>query len=122
MKSIMQTKKDHCYICEALYDDPFPKITEEHHIFMGTANRRMSERYGLKVYLCHEHHRTGKKAVHRDRNMCLWLMGQGKIVFKRTYPDLKFRDIFGKEFVCVEEQERGESQSKEPGFRLLEEA
>lgn len=121
MKSIMQTKKDQCFICNMLYNDPFAKITEEHHIFMGTANRKLSEAYGLKVYLCVMHHRTGNKAVHRDRNMCLWLMGQGKIAFKRRYPNLEFRDIFGKEFVFDEPAEEVQPESTEPGFWFVEE-
>lgn len=56
MKSIIQAKKE-CYIC-GLYAP-----VEEHHIFFGTANRKMSEKYGLKVYLCEEHHR-GTIGVH----------------------------------------------------------
>lgn len=98
MKSIMQTKKRECYICKMLNDDPFPKETEEHHIFYGTANRKLSEKFGLKVYLCLMHHRTGKNAVHMDKNMDIWLKGQGQIAFKKKYPDLDFRQIFGKNY------------------------
>ena len=36
---------------------------EEHHIFFGTANRKLSEKDGLKVWLCQYHHR-GTKGVH----------------------------------------------------------
>ncbi len=56
MKSILQDKKE-CFIC-GLY---FP--IEEHHIFFGNPNRRISEENGFKVYLCSEHHR-GDFGVH----------------------------------------------------------
>ena len=54
-KSIIQKKKE-CIICNSLN-------AEEHHVFFGTANRKLSEKYGLKVYLCAEHHR-GTRGVH----------------------------------------------------------
>lgn len=96
MKSIMQNTKDQCYICLKLYDDPFPKITEEHHVMKGTANRRLSEKYGLKVRLCIPHHRTGKNAVHNDAKMCHWLEREGQERFEEVYPERDFREIFGK--------------------------
>lgn len=56
MDSIMQNKK-RCYVC-GLYAP-----VEEHHIFFGNPNRRISEENGFKVYLCQEHHR-GMIGVH----------------------------------------------------------
>lgn len=50
MDSIMQNKK-RCYVC-GLYAP-----VEEHHIFFGNPNRRISEENGFKVWLCAEHHR-----------------------------------------------------------------
>ena len=47
--SILQSERC-CYFCESVIG------LEEHHIFAGVANRRISEKYGLKVWLCHEHH------------------------------------------------------------------
>lgn len=55
MKSILQNKKE-CYVCKT-------KLVEEHHIFFGSANRKLSEQDGLKVWLCPEHHR-GQRGVH----------------------------------------------------------
>ena len=52
-KSIMQHEKE-CYICRKLVGAgvPLPGAgLEEHHIF-GAANRKLSEHYGLKVWLC----------------------------------------------------------------------
>ena len=53
MKSIMQTKKE-CYVCRELVgtEMSLPDTgLEMHHIFGGTANRKLSEKYGLKVWL-----------------------------------------------------------------------
>ena len=48
MKSIMEPKGcKTCYACGREGID-----LEVHHIFYGTANRRLSEKYGLKVHLC----------------------------------------------------------------------
>ena len=46
------------------------KNVEGHHVFYGTANRRLSEQYGLKMWLCAEHHR-GTNGIHNNREMDL---------------------------------------------------
>ena len=56
MRSIMQTRKE-CYVC---YDTSNLEI---HHSLYGTANRKLAEKDGLKVWLCAEHHR-GDYGVH----------------------------------------------------------
>ena len=56
MKSILQSKKE-CYICFSTNN------LEVHHCFFGSANRKLSEQDGLKVWLCYEHHR-GTNGVH----------------------------------------------------------
>lgn len=56
MDSILQKEK-RCYIC-GLHSP-----VEEHHIYFGNPNRRISEENGFKVYLCMEHHR-GTLGVH----------------------------------------------------------
>ena len=73
---------------------------EEHHIF-GGPNRKLSEKYGLKVYLCPEHHQFGEDAVHKNPNTGYdYLLKQiGQDTFDRVYPYLDFRLIFGKRFV-----------------------
>lgn len=56
-KSIMQTKKE-CYVCGTTFN------LHSHHVLFGTANRKLAEQDGLKVYLCWEHH-EGTNGVHR---------------------------------------------------------
>ena len=60
-KSILQSEKE-CWFCGA------QSGLEEHHIFAGVANRKISEKYGLKVWLCHRHH-TGDGGAQYNREL-----------------------------------------------------
>lgn len=80
-KSIMQEEKE-CYICHTTQN------LEKHHVF-GAAYRKKSERDGLTVYLCHNHHNEPPEGVHHNRkNMDalrahaekLWLDWYGKTI------------------------------------------
>ena len=103
-KSIMQGTKE-CYICRQLLNEQgiFKQLTpynlEEHHIMHGTANRKVSERYGLKVYLCIPHHRTGDNAVHRCRDMDLYLIRKGQARFEQLYSPEEWMSAFGKNYI-----------------------
>ena len=93
MKSIISTNEK-CYVCETTIN------LHDHHIFFGVSKRTLSEKYGLKVYLCYEHH-EGTNGVHGRNgdklNRALKKLAQKK--FKETYPNLSFIEIFGKEEV-----------------------
>lgn len=90
-KSIIQTEKE-CYICRTT------RNLHCHHIFYGTANRRMSERYGMKVWLCQEHH-TGQNGVHFDRQLDLLVKTVAQGVFEEKVGDReKFIEIFGRSY------------------------
>ncbi len=65
MKTVLQTEKE-CYVCQTTYN------LQDHHILFGTANRKQSEKYGLKVWLCQEHH-TGSRGVHFNKDLDLHL-------------------------------------------------
>lgn len=103
MKSIMQEKDGTCFLCKLLEEDDSIKPTEEHHVFGGrNGNRDLSERYGLKVYLCKFHHTVGPEAVHgaqrNDLNVeILHKLGQQHFKFK--YPNEDFVKIFGKNYL-----------------------
>lgn len=97
-KSILQEKDGVCYLCMTLHDDfRIHKSLHEHHIFSGTANRRLSEAYGLKVYLCPEHHEDGPEAAHKNKIVRLLLEETAKRAFEKAYPGKGFREIFGRE-------------------------
>lgn len=108
MKSIIHDKDSRtCYLCATVKFDYSEKTNlEEHHIFGGNPNRRLSEKYGLKVYLCPEHHRTSNEAVHRpDRN---WyqrsLQITGQKYFETYYPHLDFVKIFGRNYYTEDDK------------------
>ena len=101
MKSIMHDKRDGtCYLCMLLHDDYGRRQTQEHHVFYGTANRKLSEKYGLKVYLCMEHHTYdgGTEAVHRNHDVDMKLKEMAQTDFETRYPELSFRALFGKTY------------------------
>lgn len=84
MNSIIQEEKK-CLICRSPY-------VEEHHCFYGTANRKLSEKYGLKVYLCHDHH-TGDRGVHFNPKLDDKIKGIAEEKFCEVYP-YNFRRLF----------------------------
>lgn len=93
MKSIIQKEKE-CYICGTNV------WLEEHHVF-GGANRKISEKYGLKIWLCHRHHNEMPDGIHFDK----WLRNRVKQdtqrLFMKHYSKTKeeFREIFGKSYL-----------------------
>ena len=92
MKSIMQEDKDICYLCKG-------RATEEHHCIYGTANRKLSEKYGLKIYLCPYCHRISKLAVHKNYFTDIKLKQEAQHRFNEVYPNLNFLQIFGKNYL-----------------------
>ena len=100
MKSIMQKKDGRCYLCELIDQDYSRKeYLEEHHVIYGTSARKLSEKYGLKVYLCEKHHRTGgMDAVHQNPLLSSMLKDKAQRIFEEVNPDLSFNEIFGKNY------------------------
>ena len=109
MKSIMQTKKE-CYVCRKLVGEkiPLPDVwLEMHHIF-GASNRKLSEKYGLKVGLCHRHHNEPPDGVHFNAELMQQLHEEGQKAFEKAYPELRFRSHFGKNY--LQEEEKNETE------------
>lgn len=77
MKSIIQTEKE-CFICHCRTG------LESHHCF-GGANRKISEKYGLKVWLCGYDHRDNKNGVHNNADKMLRLKQQAQKTAMRHY-------------------------------------
>lgn len=128
-KSIMHRKEDKtCYLCMKLHHNYSRHGNlEEHHVMYGGQNRRISEKYGLKVYLCINHHTYdgGPEAVHRNDAIRRLLEKDAQRAFEKAYPELNFREIFGKN--VLDESERQQVCQKPAagipdGFITLEEA
>ena len=62
-------------------------------------NRKKSEEYGMKVYLCLEHHREGPEAVHRNHDTMRLVQQEGQRAFHLVYPEIDFRKEFGKNYL-----------------------
>lgn len=59
--------KQECFICGRT------GALHRHHVFFGSANRALSEKYGCWCYLCPEHHNMGRHSAHLDRRIDLFL-------------------------------------------------
>lgn len=93
-KSIM-TNDTSCFVCGL----PYP--VHKHHIFYGTANRKLSERYGCWVYLCPRHHNMSMYGVHSDTLLDLKLKRMCQETFERHYnvSRERFIEIFGRSYL-----------------------
>lgn len=92
MKSILQDEYE-CIVCRTTLD------LHEHHVIGGSANRRLSEKYGLKVWLCYRHHNGSDVGVHFNRELDLRLKRFAQAKFEETHTREEFRAIFGKSWL-----------------------
>ena len=93
MKSVLQNKKE-SYISGSTYN------LEEHHIFFGTANRKVSEKNGLKVWLTSEEHR-GTYGVHGKfgRDLDIKLKQDAQRKYEETHTREEFIKLIGKNYL-----------------------
>lgn len=101
-KSIMQTtdQRNRCYLCYHMYGIEWTaRALEEHHVMFGTADRKISDDYGLTVMLCPEHHRTGEQAVHRSRMTNMLLRAMAQEAFEKEYSHEKWMELFGRNYL-----------------------
>ena len=90
MKSILQSRKV-CWVCGN------PNV-EEHHVLYGSANRKKAEKFGLKIYLCQEHH-TGRTGVHFNKTLDEILKKFAQTKFEETHSHEEWMDIFHKNYL-----------------------
>ena len=92
-KSIIQEDRAHCFICGMNANlEPL----DEHHVYPA-ANRKNSEKYGLKVYI----HHFGKDSVHQNAEVDRALKATVQKIAMRRYgwTVQDFRSIFGKSYI-----------------------
>ena len=89
--SILQRDKV-CYLCFRTFG------LERHHIFAGVANRPLSEKYGLWVWLCHNCH-TGPHGAQYDPGKNQALKRDAQFAFERTHTHAEWMKIFGKNYL-----------------------
>ena len=72
MDSVLQKERE-CFVCKTTSD------LHSHHIYYGTANRKKSEHYGMKVFLCGRHHNMSDEGVHFNKKLDLKLKRLGQL-------------------------------------------
>lgn len=70
-----------------------------HHVFYGTANRKVSDQYGYIIPLCPDHH-IGGNGIHRNRGMDLYWKETAQHHFeKHKGTREEFIKLFGKSWL-----------------------
>ena len=92
MESVIQSEKE-CFICKTT------RNLHCHHLYGGNPNRRISEKYGMKIFLCQEHH-TGKNGVHFNRELDLKIKRIGQEVYENKFGSREdFMRLFGRSYL-----------------------
>lgn len=94
-KSIIHTEKE-CYLCRLFYGASNRKGLEKHHVMNGWGKRTPSDKTGLWMWLCNEHHRE----VHADAEMRNKLKQLAQICYERDGGSREeFMKLFGKNYL-----------------------
>lgn len=92
MKTVLQSEKE-CIVCGTTYN------LHDHHIFFGS-RRKQSEKRGLKVWLCANHHNMSNDGVHHNRVLDLKLKRFAQKYYEENYGTREdFRKEFGKSYL-----------------------
>ena len=95
MKSIIQTENC-CFLCGRTTN------LETHHIFGGVANRKISEREGLKVRLCADCHR-GTEGAQYDSEKNLYLKQVAQMAYEQTHTRQQWMMLIRKNYLDMKE-------------------
>ena len=89
--------EEECLVCRTTY------MLEEHHCIYGRGLRPLSEKYGLKVWLCARHHRDAfgdtDAAVHFNKALDLKIKRMAQRAFEAHFPEESFLQVFGKNYL-----------------------
>jgi hypothetical protein len=88
--SIIQDEKE-CFACHTTQN------LHKHHIYYGTANRKVSDKLGLWVWLCARHHNMSDEGVHFDRKFDLALKRLGQEIYSQEHDD--FMEQIGRSYL-----------------------
>jgi hypothetical protein len=97
MKSIISNEKE-CFVCGI---KEWCGALHRHHCINGVSNRRNSEKYGLWVWLCADHHNMSNDGVHFNHPFDVTLKKLAQIRFEEVNEGGRdeFRKIFGKSYL-----------------------
>ena len=77
VKPVLFEDMEHCYVCGSNH-------VHWHHIFYGTANRKISDRLGYVAPLCGMHHNMSNDGVHFNKAFDLHLKRMAQEHFERN--------------------------------------
>ena len=87
-----------CFLC---HRNGTADRLDRHHLF-GGSRRKLSEKYGLVVWLCHERcHIYGNYSAHQNAKVAEYLhkYGQRKAMQEQGWTVDEFREIFGANYL-----------------------
>ena len=90
-KSLLQEERE-CYFCGRLTG------LERHHVMAGTANRRLSEIYGLWIWVCPVCH-TGREGVQYNAALNLKTKQAAQKAFQAYYGRRVWMQLFRKNYL-----------------------
>lgn len=83
-----------CLICKTTLN------LHRHHVFYGTGNRQISDKYGCWVYLCVRHHNMSSKGVHYDSEYDKKLKRECQLKWEELYGTREdFIKTFGRSYL-----------------------
>ena len=92
-KSIISNDKK-CLLCGTTVN------LARHHVFYGSANRKISERDGCWVWLCTRHHNMSDAGIHFDRKFDLEVKRMCQTEWEKQYGNREdFISTFGKSYL-----------------------
>ncbi|MGF0095028.1 hypothetical protein ACQRC6_01190 [Peptoniphilus sp. SGI.035] len=68
---------------------------EEHHLIPGIANRKLSDRYKLKINICRACHNN----IHNKKELLDWSKKRGQKLFERKHSREEFIKVFGRSYL-----------------------
>ena len=88
--SIIQPGKKECYVTGSRTN------LDKHHVMGNTANRKISDQYGLWVWLRHDIH----MGLHSGNTELYYqLKKEGQLAFEKKYSHQKWMELFKKNYL-----------------------
>ena len=88
--------ENECYLCRLFYGRSNTTGLHLHHIYPGTARRKLSDKYGLTVKLCPMHHTASSEGVHFNKANDLILKQMAQEYYEAN---IGSRDDFRRDFI-----------------------
>lgn len=99
--SILQNDDDRrrCWLCMRMHDYSEKTVLHKHHIFEGTALRRISEAEGFFVWLCPQHHEFAPMSAHTDIETRRSLQREAQRKYEEEHTREEFMRLIGRSYL-----------------------